>query len=234
MRAALRSALFAVWLAAATVVCSFLALAITRLPAHRRWRMIAATWSRSVVVGARVICGIRWRVSGMRNLPASPCVIASRHESAWETIAFQLIFPPQVFVLKRELLRVPFFGWGLKRMSPIPIDRSGGASALRRTRDEGARRLREGFYVVVFPEGTRANPGEHPPHHPGGALLAKAAGVPVVPVALNSGKFWPRRGFLKRAGVVRVRIGPPIATGELSPAEITRRARDWMRENAPA
>lgn len=234
MAAAWRSALFAVWLAAATVVFSFLAIAVSRLPARRRWRVIAGTWSRAVVLGARTICGIRWQVSGMRNLPATPCVILSRHESAWETIAFQLIFPPQVFVLKRELLRIPFFGWGLRRMSPIAIDRSGGAAALRHMRDEGVRRLRDGFYVAVFPEGTRALPGEKPRHHPGGALLAKAAGVPAVPVALDSGKCWPRRGFLKRPGTIQVRIGPPIPTdGELSAAEITRRARQWMEDNAP-
>ena len=232
MRAALSSALFAVWLAAATVVFSFVAIAVSRLSAHRRYHIISSTWSRAVTEGARMICGIRWKVIGMRNLPASPCVILSRHESAWETIAFQRIFPPQVFVLKRELLNVPFFGWGLRRMSPIPIDRASGASALRRMRDAGLARLRDGFYVVVFPEGTRARPGENPPHHSGGAFIAKAAGVPAVPVTLDSGKCWPRRGFLKRAGVVTVRIGPPIDCAELSPAEITRRARAWMEENA--
>ena len=227
----MRSAVFAVWLAVATVVFSFVALAVSGLPARRRWRVIAGSWSRLVVGGARVICGIRWRVSGMRNLPATPCVILSRHESAWETIAFQRIFPPQVFVLKRELLGIPFFGWGLRRMSPIPIDRRGGASALREMRDAGVARLRAGFYVVVFPEGTRARPGERPPHHSGGAFIAKAAGVPAVPVTLDSGKFWPKNGFWKSPGVITVKIGEAIDTSDLSPAEITRRAKEWMEEN---
>ena len=230
MRAALSSAIFAVWLAVATVVFSFVAIAVSRLPPRRRYRVISDTWSRAVTGGARVICGIRWKVTGMRHLPAKPCVILSRHESAWETIAFQRIFPPQVFVLKRELLNVPFFGWGLRRMSPIPIDRDAGTRALRQMRDAAKERLRDGFYVVVFPEGTRAAPGDRPPHHPGGAFIAKSAGVPAVPVVLDSGKCWPRRG-LKRAGVVNIRIGPPISP-ELPANEITRRAKAWMDENA--
>ena len=233
MRAALSSALFAAWLAAATVVFSFVAIAVSRLPARRRYHVISGTWSRAVAGGARAVCGIRWRVVGMRNLPASPCVILSRHESAWETIAFQRIFPPQVFVLKRELLNIPFFGWGLRRMSPIPIDRSAGASALRQMREAGAERLRAGFYVVVFPEGTRARPGEVLPHHSGGAFIAKAAGVPAVPVTLDSGKCWPRRGLRKRAGTITVKVGPPIDSANLSAAEITRRAKAWMEANAP-
>ena len=113
-------------------------------------------------------------------------------------------------------------------MSPIPINRAAGASALREMREQGVKRLRDGFYVVVFPEGTRMRPGETSAHHPGGAFIAKAAGAPVVPVALDSGKCWPRGGFLKRAGVIKVQIGPPIETAGHSPAEITRRARAWM------
>src|SRR6185437_3183810 len=132
---------------------------------------------------AEVILGIRWRVEGRENLPAQPSVILSKHQSAWETLAFQLIFPPQVHVLKRELLWIPFFGWGLAAMSPIAIDRSRGTAALRAMARLGRERLAQGFWIVVFPEGTRVAPGERRRYQPGGAWLAAATGAPVIPVA---------------------------------------------------
>ena len=163
---------------ALTVVFALLSLCVTPLPPLVRYRIICG-WSWAVIHGARVLCGVRWRVEGIDNLPPKPCVIASRHESAWETVAFQLIFPPQVFVLKRKLLRVPFFGWGLARMSPIAIDRGSPARALRQVIAQGARRLQDGFYVAMFPEGTRLAPGRVGARHlPGAAQLAKQCGVP--------------------------------------------------------
>lgn len=130
-------------------------------------------------------------------------------------------------VLKRELLRIPFFGWGLARMSPIPIDREAGHSALRILGEAGAQRISDGFYVSVFPEGTRMRPGERRPWHIGGAWLAHRAGVPAVPVAVDSGACWPRNSFWKRAGVVTVKIGLPVS-GDLTPQEINDRARNWV------
>ena len=213
---------------ALTVVFSLLSLCVTPLPPLVRYRIICG-WSWAVIHGARVLCGVRWRVEGIDNLPPKPCVIASRHESAWETVAFQLIFPPQVFVLKRKLLRVPFFGWGLARMSPIAIDRGSPARALRQVIAQGARRLQDGFYVAMFPEGTRLPPGRVGARHlPGAAQLAKQCGVPVAPVALNSGRLWGKNAFRKIPGVITVRVGRAIETENATTKEITESARRWI------
>jgi 1-acyl-sn-glycerol-3-phosphate acyltransferase len=157
-------------------------------------------------------------------------VILAKHQSAWETMAFQLIFPPQVHVLKRELLWIPFFGWGLALMSPIAIDRSKGIAALRSIARRGRERLQQGFWVVVFPEGTRVAPGERRAYQLGGAWLAAASGAPVVPVAHNAGLLWPRNAFLKRRGTVTVRIGPMIDSANRDPKTINALAESWIEE----
>ena len=181
---------------------------------------------------ARSLLGIDWKVEGHENLPARPAVILSKHQSAWETMAFQLIFPPQVYVLKRELLWIPFFGWGLALMSPIAIDRSRGFAALRTIARRGRERLEQGFWVVVFPEGTRVAPGERRAYHLGGAWLARGGGAPVVPVAHNAGLVWPRNAFLKRPGTVTVRIGPPIEAANRDPKMVNELAKDMDRRTA--
>ena len=165
---ALRSALFAASLVIVTPPYALLALATFPLPRMARYRIISG-WSRLVVRLARVLCGIRWRVEGREHLPAAPSVILSKHQSAWETLAFQEIFPPQVLVLKRELLWIPFFGWGLALMSPIAIDRAKGRAALRDIARRGKERLAQGFWVVIFPEGTRVRVGEKRDYQQGGA-----------------------------------------------------------------
>jgi 1-acyl-sn-glycerol-3-phosphate acyltransferase len=194
-----------------------------------RYRIISG-WSHLTIRLAKAILGIRWRVEGEENLPARPAVILANHQSAWETMAFQLIFPPQVHVLKRELLWIPFFGWGLALMSPISIDRSRGIAALRNIARRGRERLQQGFWVVVFPEGTRVAPGERRSYQLGGAWLAAASGVPVVPVAHNAGLFWPRNAFLKRPGTVTVRIGPMIDSANRDPQTINALAEKWIEE----
>jgi 1-acyl-sn-glycerol-3-phosphate acyltransferase len=229
----LRSSLFVLALLVFTPPYALLALATFPLPRMMRYRVISG-WSRLVIVLARLILRIRWRVEGREHLPQRPAVILAKHQSAWETMAFQLIFPPQVHVLKRELLWIPFFGWGLALMSPIAIDRRRGLSALRAVARKGAKRLAQGFWVVVFPEGTRVKPGERRAYQPGGAWLAAAAGAPVVPVAHNAGLLWPRYGFLKRAGTVTVRIGPAIDPAGRDPATINRLAEAWIEEQQKA
>ena len=224
-----RSGLFAAALVVLTPPYALLALATLLLPRMARYRIIAG-WSRLVILLARGILGIRWRVEGRKHLPAGPAVILAKHQSAWETMAFQLIFPPQVHVLKRELLWIPFFGWGLALMSPIAIDRSRGLAALRSIARRGRERLAQGFWVVVFPEGTRVAPGERRPYQIGGAWLAAASGVPVVPVAHNAGLLWPRNAFLKRPGTVTVRIGPAIEPVGRDPKAINALAEAWIEE----
>jgi len=229
----LRSALFALCLLLITPPYAIVALLTFPLPRMARYRIISG-WSRLMVLLARVVVGIRWRVEGREHLPSRPSVILSKHQSAWETMAFQLIFPPQVHVLKRELLWIPFFGWGLALMSPIAIDRSRGVAALRAIARRGRERLAQGFWVVVFPEGTRVAPGSARAYHPGGAWLACASGAPVVPVAHNAGLFWPRNAFLKRPGTVTVRIGPPIEPANRDPQTVNELARTWIEEQQKA
>ena len=223
----LRSALFALGLLLVTPPYALVALATAPLPRMWRYRIISG-WSRLVVRMAKTILGIDWQVEGRENLPSRPSVILSKHQSAWETMAFQLIFPPQVHVLKRELLWIPFFGWGLALMSPIAIDRSRGVAALRAMARRGRERLAQGFWVVVFPEGTRVAPGSAREFHPGGAWLACASGAPVAPVAHNAGLFWPRNAFVKRPGTVTVRIGPPIDAANRDASTVNELARTWI------
>jgi 1-acyl-sn-glycerol-3-phosphate acyltransferase len=230
---ALRSGLFALALLLVTPPYAIIALATFVLPRMVRYRIIAG-WSRAVVVLARAILRIRWRVEGREHLPERPAIILAKHQSAWETLAFQLIFPPQVHVLKRELLWIPFFGWGLALMSPIAINRSRGTAALRAMTRLGRERLAQGFWIVVFPEGTRVAPGERRRYQPGGAWLAAATGAPVVPVAHNAGRCWPRNAFLKRPGTVTVRIGPAIDPASRDAATINAMAEQWIEEQQKA
>jgi len=229
----LRSGLFALALALVTPPYALLALATFPLPPMARYRIISG-WSRCILFLSRIILGIDWKVEGEEHLPSRPSVILSKHQSAWETLAFQQIFPPQVHVLKRELLWIPFFGWGLALMSPIAIDRSRGVAALRSIARRGHQRLEQGFWVVVFPEGTRVAPGERRQYQLGGAWLAAASGAPIVPVAHNAGLLWPRNAFLKRPGTVTVRIGPPIDTLDRDPKAINAMAETWIEEQQKA
>ncbi len=223
----LRSALFALALILVTPPYAVIALLSFPLPRMARYRLISA-WSRLVVWLAWLCCGIRWRIEGRKHLPDEPSVILSQHQSAWETLAFQEIFPPQVLVLKRELLWIPFFGWGLALMSPIAINRSRGMAAMREMARKGRERLAQGFWVVIFPEGTRVPPGKKREYQQGGAWLAVNCGVPVVPVAHNAGKLWPRNAFLKRSGTVTVRIGPQIDTAGRQPKAVIAQVKAWI------
>ncbi|HEV3009411.1 MAG TPA: lysophospholipid acyltransferase family protein [Burkholderiales bacterium] len=229
----LRSVLFALGLMLVTPPYALLALLTFPLPRMARYRIISG-WSRLVIFLAKLILRIEWQVEGWENLPARPAVILAKHQSAWETMAFQIIFPPQVLVLKRELLWIPFFGWGLALMSPIAIDRSRGLTALRAIARRGRERLQQGFWVVVFPEGTRVAPGTVREYHPGGAWLACASGAQVVPVAHNAGLLWPRNAFLKRPGTVTVRIGPPIDAANRDPKTVNELAKTWIEEQQRA
>jgi 1-acyl-sn-glycerol-3-phosphate acyltransferase len=222
-----RSSLFALLQLAATPVFAVVALLTFPLPALARYRIIGL-WSRLMLVGLRVVCGIRYRVVGAEHIPRTASIVLSKHQSAWETIAFQTIFPPQVWVIKRELLWVPFFGWGLAMLQPIAIDRSAGSRALAQMLEQGRDRLERGFWIVIFPEGTRVSPGARQKYHAGGAWLAVKTGATVVPVAHNAGEYWGRNAFIKRAGTITVSVGEPIAAEGCTPAELIARVEHWI------
>ena len=228
-REAAGSSAFFAGLAVSTVVFALLAPLTAPLPYRARYRFITR-WSRFNLWWLGVTCGLRFVVEGAGNLPREPAVVLCRHESMWETLALQTLFAPQTWLLKRSLLRIPFFGWGLALLRPIAIDRGAGTEAMRALVREGARCLDDGAWVVVFPEGTRLAPGEFRPFHRGGAFLAKRTGRAIVPIAHNSGDFWRRRRFIKRPGTIRLAIGPAIDTRDASPTEINRRAEAWIHE----
>ena len=224
---ALRSALFAAALLVFTPPFAVLAVLTFPLSRMARYRVISG-WARVMLRAAKVLCGLDYRVEGLEHLPAQPSIILSKHQSAWETLAFQAIFPPQVHVLKRELLWIPFFGWGLAMMSPIAIDRAKGRAALKQLARLGRERIAQGFWVVIFPEGTRVAPGCKGKYQPGGAWLAVQTDAPVVPVAHNAGLFWPKNAFLKQPGTITLRIGPSIPSAGRKPAEVGLDAERWI------
>ncbi len=223
----LRSLLFLLGQIITALPYSLVAIAVVPLPPVTRSRLISG-WAHFIMWWLKITCGITHSVRGLEHLPKDPCVILSKHQSAWETIAYQVIFPPQTWVLKRELLWIPLFGWALAASRPIAIDRGVGVKALDKVAKQGVDRIRDGRYVIVFPEGTRVRAGDKGRYNPGGAMLAVKAGVPVVPVAHNAGEYWPRRGFLKRPGVIQVVVGPQIAVGGRRARQITAQAETWI------
>lgn len=225
--ALLRSLIYTLIVLVVTPLFTLLAIAVAPCRPQFRYRVISQ-WAKLMMVFIRHVLGIRHRVIGLENLPAEPVVLMSKHMSAWETIAFQAIFPPQAFVLKRELFKIPFFGWGLAQMPVIAIDRGSAREALNQVVAQGQQRLAEGFCVVIFPEGTRVAPGEQGDYKPGGALLARKAGVRVVPVAHNAGECWRRNAFIKQPGEIVVSVGPVIDPAGMSTQQLNARVEQWV------
>jgi len=223
----IRSFIFLILQLLWTPICATLALFTFPFDPHTRYRIISG-FAYSMMWLLRVICNIRFEVRGTENIPQEPCIVLSKHQSAWETFALQTVFPPQVWVLKRELLLLPFFGWGLALTSPIAINRGKGSQAMKQLLTQGKQRLAAGFCVVIFPEGTRMPYGKRGKYKIGGALLGESSGAPVVPVAHNAGKFWGRNSFLKHPGTITMSIGKPINTKGLKAEEINRQVEDWI------
>jgi 1-acyl-sn-glycerol-3-phosphate acyltransferase len=197
---------------------------------YRATYAIVLHWARRIMRALELLCGLRFAVEGREHLPAQACVALLKHQSAWETIAEVLILPMQSWVLKRELMWTPFLGWALAVLRPIAIDRRAHRSALEQIVEQGRARLESGLWVMVFPEGTRVAPGTRSRYGLGGAVLACAAGVPVVPVAHNAGWYWRRRAWIKYPGTIQVRIGPAISSENRSAQEVTDLARRWIEE----
>ncbi|HLP31597.1 MAG TPA: lysophospholipid acyltransferase family protein [Geothrix sp.] len=223
----LRSVLFYLGMWIITLPLGIATPALMPFKPATRYRYLTI-WGKTVLAWLRFTCNIRHEVEGREHIPAQASVILAKHQSTWETIAFQGIFPTQTWVLKRELLRIPLFGWGLAACWPVAIDRTAGKEALRQVVDQGKERLANGFWMVVFPEGTRMAPGARGRYAVGGALLAEKAGVPVVPVAHNAGEHWPRGRLLKFPGTIKVVIGPPIETRGRKASEINALTEEWI------
>ena len=225
--AALRTAFFMLLVGLWTIPFGVLVTLAIIFPMPTRYRIIAL-WRSGFMALCHYVLGIRYRVLGRENMPAAPAVVMAKHQSAWETVALQEVFPPLVFVLKKELLRVPFFGWGLAAMKMISIDRAAAKDALKQVFDQGRERLSAGYWVVIFPEGTRVAPGETARYKPGGAHLAVRSGARVVPVAHNAGEFWRKDRFTIAPGLITVSIGPPIDPAGKTAAKINTLAAAWI------
>ncbi|MDP2101257.1 MAG: lysophospholipid acyltransferase family protein [Methylotenera sp.] len=207
----------------------FTLIALLSLPLNPLTRnVLISGWARSMLWWLRITCNIRHEITGLENIPTSPSIILAKHQSAWETLAFQSIFPTQVYVLKRELLLIPIFGWGLAMSSPIAIDRSAGRDALKKLVANGKARLDKGFWVVIFPEGTRKAPGEHGKYHIGGAWLATHTQSQVVPVAHNAGEYWAKNSFIKKPGIIQIHIGKAIQTTGLKADALNKQVEHWI------
>ncbi|OGV75648.1 MAG: acyl-phosphate glycerol 3-phosphate acyltransferase [Methylotenera sp. RIFCSPLOWO2_02_FULL_45_14] len=207
----------------------FTLIALLSLPLNPLTRnVLISGWARSMLWWLRITCNIRHEITGLENMPTSPSIILAKHQSAWETLAFQAIFPTQVYVLKRELLLIPIFGWGLAMSSPIAIDRSAGRDALKKLVAKGKARLDKGFWVVIFPEGTRKAPGEHGKYHIGGAWLATHTRTQVVPVAHNAGEYWAKNSFIKKPGIIQLHIGKAIQTTGLKADALNKQVEHWI------
>ena len=192
---------------------------------YRHLFAMARWWAARLFWVLDRLCGLTFAVEGREHIPPGAHIVMSNHASAWETIALFVIFPPHCWVLKRELLWIPFVGWGLKVLKPIAIDRGAGHRAVNQVVEQGGRRLADGIWVVIFPEGTRVTEGETKKFGVSGALLATSTGNLVVPLSHNAGRFWPRRGFVKRPGTIRVVIGKPIESAGKKPRELNDEVR---------
>lgn len=223
----LRSLVFLLLQTGLTVFFAVFAVCTFPLSILVRYRLITG-WNRAVIWLARWICGIRYQVIGMENMPAVPAIVMAKHQSAWETIALPILLPPMAIVLKREILKIPFFGWGMAMLSPIAIDRGDGRAALKQITEQGKQRLSVGLGILIFPEGTRVAAGQVGKYGIGGAWLATHAHSLVIPIAHNAGELWPKNALLKRAGLITVSIGPVIDPAGMKPDALNQRVQAWI------
>ncbi|ABC24052.1 1-acyl-sn-glycerol-3-phosphate acyltransferase [Rhodospirillum rubrum ATCC 11170] len=212
MMALARSVLFNIFYLGWTITMGVLFVPVLAFRAHAV-RAVARFWLKGFVLGARVLLGLKLEIRGRENLPTGPAIIASKHQSAFETFVFHQLVEDPIYVLKKELVTIPFVGWYMARSGQVSVDRKAGAGAMKAMIRDVRTALNKGGTIIIFPEGTRTLPGDCPPYQPGVAALYTQMGVPVVPVALNSGLFWSRNSFMKRSGTVVLEILPPIPPG---------------------
>lgn len=225
-----RSFIFSMVMAIGIMLYSFLCLLARPLPFRYRYALIIG-FTGFIIHILKCICGIHYRVTGLENIPKDRTgVVLSKHQSIWETFYLPTVFPNTAIILKRELLWVPFFGWGLAIIDPIAINRSKKSNAMEQIIKKGKTCLDEGRWILVFPEGTRIPYGKVGHYKAGGTRLAVATGYPVIPVAHNAGRYWSKRGFIKKPGTIQIVIGPLIETTARTPEEVLTEVKNWIEE----
>jgi len=222
-----RALLFYLGMTLVTLIVSPISIILYPLPFKLRYAFVSR-WAVFNIWWLKLTCGLTHTVEGLENIPESPAIIMCKHQSAWETFVLQQIFPAQAWILKRELLWIPIYGLGLATLQPIAIDRGSAVKSLRQIVKQGCERLAQGIWVVIFPEGLRVAPGERTKYLPGGGLLAEKSGFPIVPIAHNSGYFWPCNSLIKKPGTINMIIGPLIETEGKSANDITAEVEEWI------
>jgi 1-acyl-sn-glycerol-3-phosphate acyltransferase len=227
MASAFRSLAFALFQIIVTPLYALAVFALAWLPPVRRYRLVTG-WCALNLWAARWVCGIRHRVIGLENVSATAHIVACKHSSTWETLFLSRLLPPLAYVAKKELLSLPFFGWAFALASPITIDRSAGENAMVQIAHQGRKRVAQGFWIVLYPEGTRIPVGKRVHYKSGAARLAVEMQVPILPIAHNAGWLWPKGVMGKRPGTITVSIGKPIAPGTMEPAQLMNVVEGWI------
>lgn len=223
-----RATLFWFGFLVSTLVYGGMAPLLALISYEKRYQILVG-WCRFNVWWLGVTCGVHYEIKGLDNIPTDhAAILMANHQSTWETLAFATIFPPLTWVLKQELMKVPFFGWGLRLIKPVAIDRAAGRNAVDQVRNQGKERLDEGIWLVIFPEGTRVKPGIKSKYKIGGAVMAVASEYPIVPVAHNAGASWPRHSYIKKPGTITVSIGEPIPTIGKQPEALMQEVETWI------
>ena len=225
----LRSLLFYIGQIISTILIAPIGIIAFPLDFKKRYYLITR-WAIFNLWWLKICCNVTYEIKGKDNIPGKPCIVMSKHQSAFETLALQQIFIPQVWILKKELLQIPIYGWGLASMQPIAINRDSTIKSFRQIADQGCERLQKGYWVIIFPEGTRVAPNKKKKYLPGGGMLAEKSGAQVVPVAHNAGRLWSRNSMIKKPGLITIKIGPVIESENKSAKEITDEVENWIEK----
>ena len=225
----LRSLLFYIGQIISTILIAPIGIIAFPLDFKKRYYLITR-WAVFNLWWLKICCNVTYEIKGKDNIPRKPCIVMSKHQSAFETLALQQIFIPQVWILKKELLQIPVYGWGLASMQPIAINRDSTIKSFRQIADQGCERLQKGYWVIIFPEGTRVAPNKKKKYLPGGGMLAEKSGAQVVPVAHNAGRLWPRNSMIKKPGLITIKIGPVIKSENKSAKVITDEVENWIEK----
>lgn len=210
------------------VICALI-LILYPLCSPKRLSKIASIWISFILFSLKLFCGINWEIEGASNIPKTPVIIVANHQGQWESLFLQTIIHPIATIIKKELLYIPFFGWALAFMGPIPINRKNKIQSLRRVQTEAIKRIDSGFSVLIFPEGTRVKPKKGIGDFSNSCgYISTKYGVPILPICHDSGKYWVNKEFIKRPGTVKIKIGPLFAGG--SSKELTQRVRSWIND----